>query len=191
MAWGGLASLLRRRVRERETRRRRGERRHASARRVGHCFGAADGLASIEALGLGLRPARGGWAAAAPRVPRGPPQLASERPLDGREHGRATAEPTAKPTAEPKLTGTPSTRSLGGRRGRSRRGERAMATRGRARPRRENTTKKNAGLAPQPAPPRFGRDEATGFFHHPRRLPGFYSRRNAIEEDALDKTRRS
>ena len=86
--------------------------------------------ASVEALGLGLRPARGGWAAAAPRVPRGPPQLASERPLDGREHGRATTEPTAKPTAEPKLTGTPSTRSLGGRRGRSRRGKRATGGRG-------------------------------------------------------------
>ena len=89
--------------------------------------------ASVEALGLGLRPARGGWAAAAPRIPRGPPQLASERPLDGREHGRATTEPTAKPTAEPKLTGTPSTRSLGGRRGRSRRGERASDAGPRAR----------------------------------------------------------
>ena len=50
--------------------------------------------------------------------------------------------------------------------------------------------KPRAGLAPQPAPPRFGRDQATRFLNHPRRLPRFYSRRNAIEEDAPHKTRR-
>jgi hypothetical protein len=89
MAWGGLASLLRRRVRERETRRRRGERRHASARRVGHCFGAAAGLG----FGRGLRP----WAAAsARRVGRGGASRTS-RPTSTRL-GASARRPGARPS---------------------------------------------------------------------------------------------
>ena len=141
MAWGGLASLLRRRVRERETRRRRGERRHASARRVGHCFGAAAGLG----FGRGLRP----WAAAsARRVGRGGASRTS-RPTSTRL-GASARRPGARPSHDPadgKADGRAQAhryaidaKSRRPRRGRSRRGERANGGRGAGRPRRHNAT---------------------------------------------------
>ena len=70
-------------------------------------------------------------------------------PRSVRSTAGSTAEPTAKPTAEPKLTGTPSTRSLGGRRGRSRRGERATGGRGTARPPRDNTQRETRRRRPR------------------------------------------
>ena len=49
--------------------------------------------------------------------------------------------------------------------------------------------RERTGLAPQPAPPRFRRDEAPGFVHHPRRLPGFDTGRAFVAKNTFNEER--